>query len=385
MISDKYNIRERNEAMILKAIIDKGKISRANLAKLTKLNKASVSSITKDLIEKNLILENGIGIASSVGGRKPVLLEFNPKNSALISIDVGINYIKGIITYLDGTEIHWYEEENISITKKNVISYINKVIKHLRNNCSLKINGLTVGIHGVVKNNQIKFTPYYDLTEFDLLDQLLNYYSFPIYIENEANLVALGEYCFNLESENLIGISIHSGIGAGIVVDGLLQKGVYGQAGEIGHTILYPNGLKCPCGNNGCFEQYASTLALLKDINKKQSSKIITLQEIIDEYEDGNENVINALHKNTLLLSIGINNIINTLNPETIVINNLIYNKIPQLLQLIKNNIVGKFSKNINIQSGDLQEKSIVMGGIALACQQYLRISKLKFLNSSRS
>lgn len=379
MISDKYNVREKNESMILKAIIDNSSISRADLAKNTNLNKASVSSITKSLIEKNLVIETGTGDASSAGGRKPVLLEFYPYNGALLSIDVGTNYIRGIMTYLDGKEISWYEQENITISKMNVINIIHQVINKLIYNKTIEIKGLTVGVHGVVKDNNIRFTPYYDLTNFNLFEQLSQTFPFPIYIENEANLVALSAYCFGLKAENLIALSVHSGIGAGIVVDGILQKGIHGEAGEIGHSILYPNGIDCPCGNKGCFEQYASTIVLFDHINKDNSINVNSMEQLTQEYSNGNIKIIDYLHENAFLMSIGINNLSNILNPETIVINSSVYNKIPELVDVIKDNLDGQFSKNIKLQTSELQEKSIVMGGIALASQHYLRINKLKF------
>ncbi|MBS7941264.1 ROK family protein, partial [Streptococcus suis] len=85
--------------------------------------------------------------------------------------------------------------------------------------------------------NHIRFTPSYDLKDFPLKKELEKRFYFPIYLENEANLSALGEFTFSQSRDNLISISIHSGIGAGIIQDKRLQTGAYGQAGEIGHTI----------------------------------------------------------------------------------------------------------------------------------------------------
>ena len=87
-------------------------------------------------------------------------------------------------------------------------------------------------------------------------------YHTAVYIENEANLTALGEYCFSSDSTNLLSVSIHSGIGVGIIVNGRLQTGTHGTAGEVGHSTLFPHGNLCPCGNRGCLEQYASNKVL---------------------------------------------------------------------------------------------------------------------------
>lgn len=379
MISDKFDIRQQNESVILKAIIDHKNISRADLSKLTGLNKASVSAIIKKMIEEHFVFETGIGNASSVGGRKPVLLEFNPKIATVISIDVGINYISGVSAYLDGKEIRWIKKENIRINRENVIDLINQIIIEITQGSYEEVRGITIGVHGVVHNNDVLFTPYYDLTGLYLYDTLKNVYPCPIFIENEANLVALGAYCFGPETQNLVGISIHSGIGAGIVIDGLLQKGVNGEAGEIGHSILFPNGIKCPCGNKGCLEQYASTSALYNKLTPFFHNKPFNNLAIKTMYEKKNELIVNTLQENAYLLSIGINNISSILSPQTIIINSQIYEIIPDLIQIVKQNLSGKFSNNIKITTSSLGEKSIVFGGVALAAQNFLNINKLKF------
>lgn len=379
MVSDKFDIRQQNESMILKTIIDHKSISRADLSKFTGLNKASVSSIVKKMIEDNFVFEIGIGNASSVGGRKPVLLEFNSKVATVISIDVGINYISGIHAYLDGEEITWSKKKMIAINKSNVFELITLMIDEITNSSFHNIVGITIGIHGVVNNDNILFTPYYDLVGLDLQDQLAKLYDCSVFIENEANLFALASYCFGLETHNLVGISIHSGIGAGIVIDGLLQKGQNGEAGEIGHSILYPEGIKCPCGNHGCFEQYASTEVLYNQLKKILNVDCIDSQLIKKEYYHLNSEVVSVLEKNAYLLSIGINNISSILNPEIITINSSIYNAIPELITIVKQHLVGAFSNDINIQGSHLGEKSIVFGGVALACQNFLNINKLNF------
>lgn len=104
MISSKYTIREQNEAKILNQIIKSGEISRAELSQVSFLNKASVSSIIKKLIDDHLVIEQRIGEANT-RGRKPILLTFNAKSALIIGIDLGYDYIDAMISYLDGSEI----------------------------------------------------------------------------------------------------------------------------------------------------------------------------------------------------------------------------------------------------------------------------------------
>lgn len=380
MVSDKFNIRAQNEAMLLKRIIDSKIISRAELSKVTGLNKASVSTITKELIAANYIHEVGIGDSSAVGGRKPVLLQFNPQVGTVLSIDIGTNYIFGVHCFLDGQEINWSIIEEIAISKVNIMAYIQEIITKLQVKDLDQVVGLTVAIHGIVFENRITFAPHYDLVDFDLHGLLADTYNFPIFIENEANLSALGAYSFGHDSRQLIALSVHSGIGAGIVIDGVLLKGQEGEAGEIGHSILFPDGKNCPCGNQGCLELYASTEVLFNEIKEALQLDRLSIKQIQEAVQADHPQVMKIIDRNAHYLSIGINNISSIFNQETLIINSPLYNAMPELVNLVTDKLEGRISRNSIITSSKIGERAITYGGVALACQNFLNISQLKFV-----
>ena len=128
MIHSKYTIRENNEATILNAIISQKEISRAELSVLAGLNKASVSSITKKLLEDELIHEDRIGDAARVGGRKPIMLTFNGKAALTLSLDVAPNYVEGLIAYIDGKVLYESEIRGIIVSSDNVLAYITEMV-----------------------------------------------------------------------------------------------------------------------------------------------------------------------------------------------------------------------------------------------------------------
>ena len=184
MISSKYTIRESNQANILKAIIDKQEVFRAELAATTGLNKASVSDITKKLLADQLIIQTRIGNASISGGRKPIMLTFNRKVATALSFDVGYDYLEGMLSYIDGTPIATVEKERISVDSTNVVALLQTAIADLMTHnpsTPYDIVGVTIGIHGVILDEQAIFTPYYDLDTIDLKQQLMDHYSFPVF------------------------------------------------------------------------------------------------------------------------------------------------------------------------------------------------------------
>ncbi|ELU5588744.1 ROK family transcriptional regulator [Clostridium perfringens] len=367
-MNNKFNIRKLNIVEILNLLFKNPNIARIDISKLINLNKASVSEIVSLLVDKKLINENGTGNSSSNGGRKPILLKINEKAGCSLGIDLGIDYVSFLLTDLN-INVLFYDYYEEIINKNNAIEIIVKVITSLEsifNEYEYGLIGVTLSVHGRVFENKIKFTPYYDLDKIDLIEDLsLLMPNINFYIENEANLAAIGEFENSITPlGNTLVINVHSGIGAGIIINNNLYTGFEGYAGEIGHIILVPNGKECPCGNKGCFEQYCSLPSLLEDFNSKSDIKIRTIQELCDLYNSNNKAAVDTITKNIELMSIGIANIFNLFAIDNIFIYSEINSYIPNYLSLINNKINTMFSKEISILPSKLDNKSILFGGV---------------------
>lgn len=381
-----YQPTHQNEAKILKNIINQQAVSRSQLSELTNLTKSSISDIVKTLLEKKIIYEGELGDSTNSGGRRPVSLKFNDKSALIIAIEVRKNYINSCLSYINGEVILEYSYQKNTINKDNVVEYIDTIIKKLQKNkpsSSYGIVGAGIAIHGTVHENQITFTPFADIDEVNLSKKLSKKFDFPILLINEANASALGEYSFTSNSENLININIEDGIGAGIIENGILYTGKSGNAGEIGHTTLYPNGILCPCGNYGCIEQYASKRALFNQIAQIKNKKHCTTKDIIKYWEASDQKIVHLLEKNALQISIAINNIATMYDPEIIILNNKLFTEIPKLIDIIKNNLTGRNTNDIDIQTSHLNNQSVLLGCIALVANNFLKTNKLKFKNST--
>lgn len=379
MINSKYTIREHNEAIILKTLIDEKEISRATLAEISGLNKASVSSITKKLLDDKLIVETRVGNASNLGGRKPIMLTFNSKAALSLALDVAPHYIEGVLTYIDGEIVSEVSFHDLDITIENSLEQILRVINDLTSilpKTPHDIVGLCIGIHGLIDEDTILYTPNYQLPR-NLKEQLIQQFNFPVYLENEGNLAALGEYTFTSRTDSLISLSIHTGIGAGIVENGLLRNGKHRKAGEIGHTILIPNGKICPCGNHGCLEQYASHGALYRELSASLG-KNITSATVVAEYIKDNHIVKDALKKNAEYLGIAISSFSAVYDPDIVIINSSIYRQIPELLPLLQAQMTGHFSKDVKVQISSLNQNLTLLGGVSKTIQHFLNIQNLK-------
>ena len=380
MIHSKYTIRENNEATVLNAIISQKEISRAELSVHTGLNKASMSSITKKLLEDELIHEDRIGDAARIGGRKPIMLTFNGKAALTLSVDIAPNYVEGLIAYIDGKVLYEAEIKGIKVSAENALSHITELVEKLMQHSEETphgIIGLCVAIHGLVNQEEIVFTPNYTL-QSDLKVQLEDVYPFYVHLENEANLAALGEYTFGSSSDSVVSLSIHTGIGAGIVENGKLRTGKTGKAGEIGHSILYPDGRKCPCGNEGCLEQYASHQAIYSELEQMLALPDINSSLVIERYKKGDPVIQKTLRTNAHYLSIAVNNLAVIYEPDLVVINSSIYSQIPELISILKGDLKGKFSCDTRVISSSLKRKATLFGGVAKSTQNFLNIQNLK-------
>ncbi|MGL9972049.1 ROK family protein [Enterococcus sp. DIV1420a] len=388
MISSKYTIREQNEAQILNQIIKHKEISRAELSKITSLNKASVSSITNKLINDGLIIEKRVGEATN-RGRKPIMLTFNGSSSGLvIAIDLGYNYIDGALASLDGKEIHRVQLIDTYVNKKNVRDLIHKVFNQLTSSYPHThhgIVGMAIALQGQVLNNKIISTSYNDLAEINLVEMLNQEYNFPVFLQNEASLSALGEYTFSSDIENLASISLHSGIGVGLVKNGKLDVGNKGYAGQLGHTILFPNGRKCTCGNNGCLEKYCSTQVIYHEISKEKKLNKINSDIVSSLYNNKELKVVEMIEQYAYYLSIGVNNTIMLDAPELVIFNSPLTKKIPDMINIIQRNLSNQFTKDVPVINSPIEWNPVISGAISLSIQKFLNIEQLKLGNPNKN
>jgi len=323
-------VKQINKTLVLETILHEAPISRADISQKVGLNKGTVSSLVNELLEDQLIYESGPGQSS--GGRRPVILLFNDKAGFSIGIDLGVNYILGVLTDLRGNII---VEVNKKLTVRSyevVIEILQSVISDLINAAPQShygIVGIGIGVPGLVNNDgEILVAPNLGWKNINLREEIENCFDIPVLIENEANAGAYGEklYGAGKENDNILYISAGIGIGVGIILNGELFYGINGFSGEAGHMIVQVNGKDCTCGSSGCWELYASEKALLEEARKLKLTSIteetLSIELLLELANSGNEDIINLFHSIGMYLGVGINNIINIFNPEQVIIGN---------------------------------------------------------------
>lgn len=370
-------IRDINTKLVLETIINNTAISRAAIAKHLGLTKATISAIVQELINKKLVIE--IGSDDTSLGRKPILLSLQKKAGYVICIDIGVDTVSALVSDLIGEDCS-LKQIKTPKNASNIIHVLINLIESMKlpKDAPYGLVGITLGIHGVIANNQVSFAPYYNLTGIPLAESLEQHFNAPVYLENEANLSVIGEKTFQYDYSNIANISVHSGIGLGIIINHQLYTGYNGRAGEFGHTIIEIDGKQCPCGNKGCFEQYASERSLLQEYARLKSLEEADFDQFRDAFEVNEPEAIKIMDDFVKYMSIGINNILNAYNPDIVIINSSFTINFPHITEQIEASLTSKMNSYVRIVPSVLQDTSILLGGICVAIKGFLGVELLK-------
>ena len=274
--ADFADVRATNLAVVLRYVRANAPCSRADIAASTGLNKATVSSLVADLIERRLLRE--IGLTEHRIGRPATMLVLDGSPYAAIGLEVNADYLTAVGIDLAGTQLLSWRRSFTGLTASpskavaTIASLARRAVTRV-NKEGRQVLGLTVGVPGLVDpEGTVRLAPNLDWRDIDLRDRLvkaLGAPDYPVAIENEANLAAVAAYRYgpHAGTANLVYLTGEVGIGAGVIIDGRLVRGGRGFAGEIGHVQVDPTGPKCACGRRGCLEAVASIAALVRRVS----------------------------------------------------------------------------------------------------------------------
>lgn len=318
---DQALVKKINKSIVLHTIRRNSPLSRAKVSEMTGLNKATVSNLVAELCAQELVTEAGPGESS--GGRKPLMLHFNMMAGSVIGIELRVKQLTAVLCDLSGGILVERESSLETHDLPYVLEQMKSIISELIVNAPESrygIVGIGVGVPGMVdENGVVLFAPNLGWEMVDLRGILEAEFAVPVTIDNEANAGAQGELNFGaaIDVRHLLYISAGSGIGSGIIIDGELYKGARGYAGETGHMTIEAHGKPCSCGSRGCWELYASEKTY---DHPEHSLPAHTTQELVRYAAAGQEDAKRHFSSMGEYLGIGVTNLINSFNPELIVI-----------------------------------------------------------------
>ena len=262
------------------------------------------------------------------------------KRKTAIAVDVGGTKIAAGIIDTGGYVLDTLKTETPSGTSGAVVAAINGLIKKLLESPAEigEVAGIGLAVAGTIdwRRGVVVESPNLPFTDLPLKSRVETEFGLSTFMDNDGNLAALGEKYYGAarDAKHFVCLTVGTGIGAGIIIDGCLYRGATGSAAEIGHMVIEASGPQCTCGSYGCFEEMAAGRAIVRLAKEKiiQEPESLILKfaggnpahiagsMVTEAAQKGDKAAMQVFAEVGFWLGIGINNVINIFNPELVVI-----------------------------------------------------------------
>lgn len=312
--------REINRSLVLNILRKQQPISRADLARVSGLQRSTISLIIEELIAERLVLEGSTGRLPR--GRRPTYLQINPQR-AILALDIHPEQATLAISDLCGKVVE-QKLINIPTDSRSVSAMVTAVKRTIAENKDKVFDGIGICLPGRTDPQTDKpiFAPNLHFPIGDLRKRFIAATGLRVEIDNVANACVLGEVWFGGTETNhdIVALNVSEGIGTGILANGQLLRGEHGMAGEFGHVQLMPDGPLCGCGSHGCWEMLASNRAAMRDYTAGSGSPIASFPALLALTQSGDKHAAAALERMATNLGKGLRVIVAALAPREVVI-----------------------------------------------------------------
>ncbi|WEM43395.1 ROK family protein [Photobacterium sp. DA100] len=380
------HIKRNNAGSVYKLIDLFGPISRIELSKRSQLAPASITKITRELIDAHLIKETAIQESSSRGRPAVGLVPAN-EGWQFLSIRLGRGYLTIALHELGG-DILVEERQDIDVLHQDEVlkKLITEIHTFFANHVGEldRITAIAVSLPGLVNSDagMVIQMPHYDVHNLELGPAIHEATGLPVFIGNDTRSWALAEKLFGNSRDvaNSILVSIHHGVGAGIVLDNVVLQGRIGNVGELGHIQIKPYGKRCFCGNHGCLETVASVKAVIEQVDQRLREghpsslhgKTLTIERICEAAMAGDTLARQVIVELGHHLGQAIAIMVNLFNPEKVLIGgefnrakDILY---PAIMDCVRSQSLPVYNRDLVIEQSSFYTQA-TMPGAALVKQ----------------
>ena len=376
-------------------------VSRSEMTEALGVSRSKISLEVGRLIEGGLLVEDGR--AESDGGRRSSLLRI-PRSAGLIAaVDLGASSIDVALADLGGELLaHKGTPADIKDGPRSVLERAKELLAGLlgdQGSSPREVLAIGVGVPGPVEHasgllNSPPLMPGWD--RFPIRDAFADEYAAPVFVDNDVNVMTLGEHRGGVGKgvDNLLFVKIGTGIGGGIITDGRLYRGTQGCAGDIGHICADPDGPVCPCGNRGCLEAMAGAPAIAAKAERCARDGVSPiLKEMLDRRGGlgtrdvseaaglGDYHALEIIKESGRLVGRIIATLVSTLNPSLIVIGGGVANIGHALLGEIRSTVYRRSlplaTRNLPVVLSELEGMAGVTGASVLAAEGVLQTARV--------
>jgi len=386
--------KERKNLAILEVIRKNGPISRTDISKITELNIVTVSNYVNHYIKKGLVVEGELD--ESTGGRKPVLVELNPKAGYIVGVGLNMLSTVGVLVDLEINVIAELKHERMPENSEAVIQKMVEMAAEIIDKAEIdhsKIVGVGVGVPGIIDERGRTIRWPQSLGEKDLSvclsikDTFEKRLNIPTFVENDANAAVLGEKWLGLDRDVRHMLYMFSGVGCGILINGEIYRGATGAAGELGINSYkaskdYANDIATQLGR---WEMDIGMIRLVKErLQKGETSMLkdfvqgdphkISFKEVVRAVKEKDPLALKVVEQAGADLGKKIAFLVNLLNPEIVVIGGGIEDCGAPLLDAIKAGVkewsVEEASAQVKIIPSAFGENSVALGVVGIVARE---------------
>ncbi|MFI5274332.1 MAG: ROK family protein, partial [Ktedonobacterales bacterium] len=347
--ADPRAMREANRLLVLNCIREQGPLARVTLARRTGLSRTTVSSLIDALLKDGLAREGETQSAAPSGGRRPILVHFNETAGTILGIDLGRTHYTVIATNLAAEVLARQSGPcDTDLGPEATLQHLVQKIAAFVAASDItwdRVVGIGMGMPGPmdgVRRTLVAPPRMPGWHGVDIPRILARELNVPIYLNNDANLGALGESRFGAGRGVAVMayVKVGTGIGCGLVINGQLYTGSHGFAGELGHVTLEENGALCECGNRGCLETVTAAPAIVADADAGHSLRRaaapkgevthaspalaagdnLDIADVVRAAQAGDPASCAAIARAGDLIGIALAGLVNLINPSLIVI-----------------------------------------------------------------
>ena len=377
------SLRELNRLKIVDFLRINGTASRADLARRTGLSRSTVSSLVADLQRRGLVTERDSDTpGNGKPGRPATLLALDPSAGAAVGVDfdhdrVGVAVSDLSREVLAETWAPWDVDHDSAGALDLAAANIDRILAEAEI-ARDRVLGAGMALAGPIDHQRGALYPSAVLPGWagvDAAKELEDRLEVRTYVDNDANCGALAEVTLGAGRNARFAtyVSISSGIGAGMVVDGRPYRGHAGTAGEIGHVVVDPQGPICRCGNRGCLETLASSYALVELVQASREDEI-SIRQIIDFARDGDPGCRRAIADAGQVVGSVVAGLVNLFSPEMVVVGGDLGEAgdllLDPLREAVMRDALPAAVGGLRIVAGELGERANLLGALALVLMQ---------------
>ncbi len=386
--------KERKNLAILEVIRKNGPISRTDISKMTELNIVTVSNYVNHYIKKGLVIEGELD--ESTGGRKPVLVELNPKSGYIVGVGLNMLNMVGVLVDLEINVITEVKQERVPENSERVIEGMVELAAKIIAESDVdktKLVGVGVGIPGIIDERGRTIRWPQSLGEKDISvclsikDSFERRLNIPTFVENDANAAVLGEKWLGLDRDVRHMVYMFSGVGIGIIVNGEIYRGATGAAGELGISSL-----KAPreeilgiTQGLGRWEMDLGMTRLARELTAKGEPTVmrdlaggdpqkITFKELVKAVKEKDRLALRLVEEGGYALGKKIAFLVNLLNPEVVVIGGGVEDCGAVLLDAVKTAVkewsVEEASAHVKIIPSAFGENAVALGVVGIVARE---------------